>query len=436
MIREEFLHFLWKYNLFDPEYLYYKNQKIEVVDTGQHNMSSGPDFFNARIRIGETLWAGNVEIHVKASDWFVHNHESDPAYDNIILHLVYDPDIAVYRNNGEEIPFARLAFHPRLIKKYQELITEKEDRKCYSFFSKTDGVFYQDWIGKLGINRIERRVGELRCDLEETDFDWEETLYRLLAAAFGTKQNRDPFILLARAVPLKFVYKYRENPVVLNAAFFGQAGFLDETLTDDHYYSKLQKEYNIQRLNLPEALPGKHLWKLMRARPPAFPSVRIPQFIQMVKQIFPFVENLKRLRTAKELRNYMKNAVSNYWTEHFLYGQSGRRKEYIPSTATCNLWILNAIIPFIFTFGKIRNQEEFMQLSLKLLEELPAENNEILKKWNKFGVIAKSAFDSQALIELKTRFCDMERCTECMIGHKILLDAEKKRQNEKTGRKA
>ncbi len=427
MIREEFLHFIWKYELFDSEYLYFQDQKIEVIDPGQHNFSSGPDFFNAKIRIGETLWAGNVEIHVKASDWFAHNHEVDPAYDNIILHLVYEPDIAVYRKNGEEIPCARLAFHPALIEKYQSLTAKKEDRECYIEFSRAESVFYQDWIGKLGITRLERRVSEINENLNSTDFDWEETFYRLLAGAFGAKQNSEPFHLLARAVPLKFIYKYRQNPIVLNAAFFGQAGFLDETLTDDHYYSKLQKEYSILRENLPEALPGKHLWKLMRARPPAFPSVRIPQFISLVKNSFPFVERVKKLKSRKNIKEYMENAIENYWIDHFLYGSSGRRPEYMPSDSTYNLWILNAVIPFLFSFGKIRNQEGFKQDSLKLMEELPPENNEILKKWNIFGIKADHAFDSQALIELKTRYCDQARCTECMIGHKIMLNAEKKR---------
>ena len=254
MVKEEFLHYIWKYRMFDSEYLYYKGEKIEVLGTGIHNQSSGPDFFNARIRIGDTLWAGNVEIHVRASDWFRHNHQADPAYDNIILHLVYDPDMAVYRKNGEEIPFARLAFYPGLLRKYEELLQNTDHRECYRLFGRIEPVFYRDWIGKLGLIRLERRVNDIHDRLKENNFDWDETLYQLLAGAFGANRNYEAFLMLSRAVPLKFIYRYRQNPLALNAAFFGQAGFLDETLTDDVYYGQLQREYRSLQKVLPEKL--------------------------------------------------------------------------------------------------------------------------------------------------------------------------------------
>ncbi|MGC9344850.1 MAG: DUF2851 family protein [Bacteroidales bacterium] len=427
MIKEEFLHFIWKYRLFDPEYFYYRDAKIEVIDTGQHNLSSGPDFFNARIRIGNTLWAGNVEIHVKASDWFKHKHENDPAYDNIILHLVYDPDQAVYRDNGEEIPFTRLAFHPRLLKQYENLLQERENKSCYPFFAKMDKVFYRDWIGKLGFSRLERRVEDLTQLLESNQYDWNETLYISIASAMGAKQNAEPFKMLARSVPLKFLYKYRDNFRVLNAAYFGQGGFLDETITDDYYYSNLQKEYKSIKQYLHEPLPGKYIWKLMRLRPAAFPTVRIPQFISLVKNVFPLMERLTGMKNIEEIIQLFSDSVKNYWTEHFLYGKPGRRSEYMPSTETYRLWILNAVIPLLFAYGAVRNKEEFKKLAIDLFEELPPENNEILKKWNKFGIYAENAFDSQALIELKSRYCDHGRCTECMVGQKFLTNARSKR---------
>jgi hypothetical protein len=428
MIKEDFLHFLWKYKLFDPDYMFYKKAKVEIIDTGLHNHSSGPDFFNAKIKIGETLWAGNVEIHIKASDWFKHRHEEDPAYDNIILHLVYDPDISVYRKNGEEIPFVRLGFHPGLIERYKTLTEIKEDRECYHFFARSEPVFYQDWISKLGITRLERRVERLAAELEDNQYDWDTTLYHMLAYSFGMKQNSEPFLMLARAVPLKVIYKFRENSLSLNAVFYGQAGFLNETLSDDSYYTRLQKEYTSLKDLLPEALPGSHLWKFMRSRPPAFPTVRIPQFISLVKNTFPTIDTLLSISSIKELRDFFTVHLSNYWVDHFLYGLPGRRSTYMPGKGTLNLWILNTMIPFFFCYGKYRKKEAFLHLALKLMEDLPPENNEILKKWNKFGVRAKNAFDSQALIELKTRYCEKARCTECMIGHKILLNEGKKRQ--------
>jgi hypothetical protein len=427
MIKEDFLHFIWKYKLYDPEYFFYRNNRIEVVETGQHNLSSGPDFFNSKIRIGDTLWVGNVELHVKASDWYKHKHETDPVYDNIILHVVYDPDIAVYRKNGEEIPFVRLAFHPKLLKQYENLLNEKENKPCYPFFAKIDRVYYRDWIGKLGIGRLERRVDEILDSLKLNHYDWNETLYIYLAAAMGANQNREPFKILARSVPLRFIYKHRDNPLILNAAFFGQAGFLDETLSDDYYYTSLQKEYQSLKKYLPEPLPGKYVWKLMRIRPAAFPVVRIPQLIALVKNSFPLIERIIQMAKVNEISSLFSESIKNYWTDHFLYGQPERRPEYLPSPETFRTWILNAIIPVLFTYGKIRNNENFTEYAVDLLEQLPPENNEILKKWNKFGICAENAFDSQSLIELKSRYCDLGRCTECMTGQKYLSNAGKER---------
>jgi hypothetical protein len=426
MIKEEFLHYIWKYRLFDSEYFYFKDNRIEVVETGQHNLSSGPDFFNAKIKIGNTVWAGNVEIHVKASDWYKHNHHEDPAYDNIILHLVHNPDRAVYRRNGEEIPFVRLGFHPGLLKTYNKLLQKSDNPVCYNVFARMDPVFYHEWTGRLGIIRLERRVNDIMAKLAKYQYDWNEILYQHLAAAFGLNQNSDPFRLLSQAVPLKFIYKNRLNPSALNAAFFGQAGFLDETISDDPYYQQLQREYSSLKIYLPDPLPGKHLWKLMRLRPPAFPVVRIPQLISLVKNSFPLMEKLLENKDSRDLMDLFSKNIKNYWTEHFLYGKSGRRAEYMPSADTYRIWILNAVVPIIFSYGKARNIESICNRAIALLEELPPENNEILKKWNKFGIRACNAFESQSLIELKTRFCDTDRCIDCMIGNKILLDAGSK----------
>lgn len=426
MVREEFLHYIWKYRMFDTEYLSYRENRIEVLDTGLHNHSSGPDFFSAKIRIGSTLWAGNVEIHVKASDWFRHNHQADPAYDNIILHLVYDPDMAVYRKNGEEIPFARLAFYPGLLKKYKELIQNTENRECYRLLGKMEAVFYRDWMGKLGMMRLERRVNDIHERLKENCFDWDETLYQLLAGAFGANRNHEPFLLLSRAVPLKFIYRYRQNPLILNAAFFGQAGFLDEVLTDDTWYSQLQREYRTLQKVLPDPLPGKHLWKTMRARPASFPAVRIPQLISLVKNSFPLMENLLKMTSAKEIIRVFSGSIEHYWTGHFLYGISGRRPEYMPSPETCRLWIMNAVVPMVFCYGKLRNKQELVEQAMGLLEQLPPESNEIITKWKPFQVHAKNAFDSQSLIELSTRFCQQGRCTDCMVGHRVLSGVVKR----------
>jgi hypothetical protein len=236
------------------------------------------------------------------------------------------------------------------------------------------------------------------------------------------KLNAEPFRLLAESIPLNFIMKYRDNPKTINAAFFGQAGFLDELLTDDPYYGMLQKEYNSIKTLLPPAIPGKHLWKLMRSRPAGFPTARIPQLVSILVNSFPAFEKIAEARSVKELREILISGSENYWVNHFMYGKAGRRKVTIPGKDTIDLLLINAVVPLLFLYGKFRMKDQIRDKAIDLLEELAPENNEILKKWEKFGVKTQNAFDSQAIIQLETRYCLKKRCIECFFGNKILHD--------------
>ena len=418
---EEFLHYIWKNRLFQTEYLIYGNERLEVIDPGLHNHSSGPDFFNARIKIGNTLWAGNVEVHIRASDWLRHGHQKDPAYDSVILHAVFDNDLAVFRKNGDEIPAVRLSFHPSLLDKYSLLLKREGDRReCRNHIPFFESVFIRDWLGKLMIERLEEKTGNLLPVLKESHYDWDHTLYISLAMAFGMKLNAEPFRLLAESVPLKFVLQNRDAPKTVNAAFFGQAGFLDEIISDDPYYEMLQKEYKSIESLLPPPLPGKHIWKFMRARPAGFPTVRIPQLISVLVNIFPVFERLTEAGEAGEIRKILASGFKNYFVSHFLYGKPGRRKKSHPGKETLDLLLINAVVPLVFLYGKFRMKNDVRDMALNLLEDLSPENNEIIKKWNNFGLEANNAFDSQAVIQLETRYCLQGRCIDCSFGNRIL----------------
>lgn len=421
MPKEDFLHFIWKYRLIYPEYLWYRNRKVEILDPGIHNHSSGPDFFNARVRIGPTLWVGNVEIHIRASDWYRHGHQDDPAYDSVILHAVYDTDAEVKRVNGQEIPFIRINFNPSLLRNYEKLLLRTRERECYPYFKSLEKVYLRDWYGKLGMERIERKTGEISDILNENRNDWEETLYVMIASAFGMKLNREPFRLLARSVPLKTVLKYRKNRNTLNAIFYGQAGFLDELLSDDEYYASLQREYRSIKSTLPGPLVSRHFWKFMRSRPPGFPTVRIAQFANLIAGSFPLFGKLLEFRSLKELRESFEKGLENYWIFHFLYGKQGQRCSARPGKQTLDLIIINAVVPVILSYGRKRGSEGSIEFGISVLEQLPPENNEIIKNWNKFGISAENAFDSQALIQLETRYCRKQACLKCMVGQKLLL---------------
>jgi hypothetical protein len=352
-----------------------------------------------------------------------HGHQNDPAYDSVILHIVYDNDLAVYRKSGDEIPVIRLSFNPILLEKYKSLIKEdRESRECFNYLGRLDKLFMRDWLGKLMIERLEEKTGTILPVLIDNHYNWDDCLYKTLAVSFGMKLNAEPFRLLAESIPLNFIMKYRDNPKTINAAFFGQAGFLDELLTDDPYYAMLQKEYNSIKTLLPPPIPGKHLWKFMRSRPAGFPTARIPQLVSILVNSFPAFEKIAEAGSVKELREILISGSENYWVNHFMYGKPGRRKITIPGKDTIDLILINAVVPLLFLYGKFRLKDQIRDRALDLLEELAPENNEILKKWEKFGVKSQNAFDSQAIIQLETRYCLKKRCIECYFGNKILQD--------------
>ncbi len=420
-IPEEFLHYVWRYKLFNPDYLNYHNLPVEVLEAGIYNHSSGPDFFNSRIKIGNTTWAGNVEVHVKASDWMRHGHHKDPAYDSVILHVVYELDLSVYRINGEEIPAIRLTFHPRLIKTYYQLVNrEGQSRACIKKLKELDRIFIRDWLGKLGIERLEEKSIALSTLLKRNQYDFEDGLYKSLATAFGMKLNAVPFGLLAESIPLNFILRNREATKTVNAAFFGQAGFLDELISDDPYYEMLQKEYQSLRGMLPPPLPGKHLWKFMRARPAGFPTARIAQLAALVARSFPLFEKIIEAENAGKIEKILQEGLKNYWVDFFLYGKPGRRKISRPGKETLDLLIINAIVPLIFLYGQFRMNGKISEKALLLLEEISPEENSIVRQWRGFGMDIQNAFDSQAVIQLETRYCQKKRCIECLFGARIM----------------
>jgi hypothetical protein len=419
--QEDFLHFIWKFKLYNPDYLAYQNNYVEIIDPGIHNFSSGPDFFNARVRIGDTIWAGNVEIHINASDWYKHNHQNDPEYESVILHVVYNYDKEVYRADREQIPCISLRFSPSLLNKFYDLTqTAQHQRHCIQYLPSLETIFLRDWTGKLMMERLSEKTNYVSDLLAENKFNWEETLYKLLARSFGMKLNADAFFMLASKVPLNFALKYRNSPDVLNAVFFGQAGFLDEFISDEARYTFLRREYLAVKSMLPSPLQGRHVWKYMRARPAGYPPLRIAQFITMVSQCFPFFENLLLFTSLKEMKNYLRSSLKNYWKTFFLYENPKNEKNPIPGDKVLENIIMNAFLPLLFIYGRERGKEEICDRVIRFLEELPPENNFIVSKWTKYGLPASNIFESQALIQLETKYCEKQRCLECLLGHKIL----------------
>jgi hypothetical protein len=420
--REDFLHFIWGNRLFKNDSLFINREPVEIIDTGQHNPASGPDFFNARIRIGDTQWAGNVEIHVKASDWFRHNHQDDPAFINVILHVVYEQDCRLERPGGEEIPCLVLTFDESLSENYLQLIKAAETIPCGSRLDRIEKIYWSDWFSKLMIGRLEEKTLEIDQKLAENKYNWEETLYYFLGRSFGFKINAFPFETLVRTTPLNILLRFRQKSLTINAILFGQAGFLEDLMSEDEYYTSLQREYHSLVKTLPPRVMDKFNWKFMGTRPGNFPLARIAQFAAIVVRQYPLFANLTDHPDLKSWRKVLETCTESYWENHYLFGKTSKKRKLKMGKMAVDLVILNAFVPVIFQYGSFRRRVDLKDKILGILEELPPEKNLILEKWKKCGVSAVNAFESQALIHLTSRYCRQRKCLECMIGNRIIKE--------------
>ncbi len=420
-MKEEFLHHIWKYKLFEKDQLKTTSgEKVEIINTGTHNFDSGPDFFNAKIKINKTVWAGNVEIHLKSSDWYQHNHHQDKAYDNVILQVVHVHDKEVYRTNGLLIPSLELNFNKRLLKNYAELIEKDWDIACKNSLGGIDPFIINSWIEKLTVERLEEKSERIIAILEQTDNSWEKAFYFQLASNFGFKLNAQAFELLAKSLPLNCLAKHKDNLLQVEALLFGQAGFLDTDSGDD-YYLQLVKEYAYLKKKFRLKPIEKHLWKFLRSRPGNFPSIRIAQFAQLVYKSSALFSKIIETNDLNKYYRLFQVEPSAYWINHYLFNKgSVQKKKKLGKSAIDNI-LINTIVPFLFVYGKAKGISELQDRAIQLLENIKAENNHITKKWAELGVQPASAFDSQALIQLKNNYCNQKKCLNCQIGTHIIV---------------
>ncbi|MCU0456178.1 MAG: DUF2851 family protein [Bacteroidales bacterium] len=424
-MKEEFLHYLWRYGLFDHDKLLdNEGSIIEVVSPGEYNRDSGPDFFNSRLRIGGIEWAGNIEIHLKASDFNSHRHNADPAYDNIILHVVAVIDARVFNTRQEEIPTVLLPVSEEYYEKYLSLVNNPYTIACQSNLKDIDQLFLRHWLGSLAMERMGEKTGQVLKIYSETGNDWEETFYRLLSRYFGFRVNTGPFEMLASALPFRIIRKHSDNIFQIEALLFGTAGLLDEGLfreaVRDPYYLDLLKEYKI--LSAKYSLNKVHgwLWKFSRLRPANFPTVRISQLAAMLSVSGGIFSKALEAREMTGLRMLFGVTASGYWDDHFVFGKKCRPYPKTAGKQASDLLLINAVIPAIFAFGKVRDSAEICERAISFLEETAPEDNIITSEWEKIGISADSAFISQGLLQLRNSYCRRRRCLECRIGSRLI----------------
>ncbi|MFD2871035.1 DUF2851 family protein [Mucilaginibacter ximonensis] len=424
LLTEDLLHYIWKFRLFDRADLRTTTgEAIEVHSAGLHNTDSGPDFSNARIKIGDTIWAGNVELHLSSSDWKKHNHTTDNAYDNVILHVVYRDDEPVSDTRGRIIPTLELnsRISDNLYNRYHQLIYGKQTIiPCENSIGQLDDFTLKTWFTRILIERLEKKSEAVIKALELNRGDWEETFYQFMAANFGFKVNAVPFELLAKLLPQNILAKHKNNPLQIEALIFGQAGFLSDDLQDE-YPRKLKTEYDFLQKKFSLTAVDNHLWKFMRMRPLNFPTVRLAQFAALVvnsNHLFSKVLDIKDVKILQKLFTDIK--VNEYWDNHYQFDKLSKPASKNMGQSSANLLLLNTLSLFLFSYGKYNQQQYFIDRSLKLLESLPGEQNNIIADFDSLGVKAGSAFESQALLELKNYYCNYKKCLQCSVGNKIL----------------
>jgi hypothetical protein len=418
---EEFLHYLWKFRLYDPQHLFTADgESIEVIKPGTHNHHAGPDFENAVIKIGDTKWAGNVEIHIKSSDWYNHSHQHDNSYNNVILHVVYEND-KVVKQNEITIPTLELKSKiPALVfEKYSSLIANKNWIACDSQVKQVDDIILKNWLSRLTIQRLEKKANSIKEALSLNNNNWQEVFYRQLVRNFGFQLNALPFELLSKSLPLSYLLKHRYSSLQVEAMLFGQAGMLEKEFVDD-YPKQLQKEYRFlkQKFNLQAIDP--HLWKFLRLRPVSFPTIRLSQLSHLIQKSEFLFSKIFESKTLKDFQNLFDAKTSDYWESHYVFDKTAAFREKPLGKTSINTILINTVAPFIFVYGEQKQDEIVKEKSLNLLEVIPAETNSIIDNWKTHGIIPANSFDSQALIELKNNFCIYKRCLECSIGTHIL----------------
>jgi len=418
---EAFFYYLWRYQLFQTPLFSTDGEAINIIKPGTLNTDSGPDFFNAKIQIGKTIWVGNVEIHVLSSDWNRHQHQLDPAYNNTILHVVFDCDKMVETQDEQILKCLELKgkFDTHSLEKYEYLLHNKNWIPCAQQLEDIEHFEWSNWMERLAIERLENKSDSVLEILESTLMDWEMAFFISISGYFGQKINQLPFQILARSTHPNILAKHKDQLFQIEALLFGQAGLLEEMNKGD-YHKKLKQEYTFLSKKYKMVPMPKHLWKYMRLRPAAFPDIRIAQLSYLMSRSDFLFSKVLETTELHQLHQLFESHASKFWDTHYRFNvKSSSRVKKLGAASRMGL-IINAVIPFLFVYGRNKGESKYEDRALMFLSEIIAEKNQIIKKFNEHGKKAQNALESQAMIELKTHYCDFKKCLNCKIGLSIL----------------
>ena len=420
-MKEDFLHYLWKFKKFELSNLTTSNAEVlTIVNSGQYLQLAGPDFFNAQIIIGNQKWAGNIEIHIKSSDWYVHHHEKDEAYDNIILHVVWEHDTQIFRKNNTEIPVLELKKYvsKEVLDKYQSLMAPKSWIYCEKQLATIDDFVWENWKERLFFERLERKSIAIQKKLNETQQDLETVLFCLLAKNFGLNTNGESFLKIAQSIPFSIIRKEGQEVENLESLFLGKSRLLEGD-KEDVYFKNLKSrfEYLTHKYNLEHSL--FETVEFFKHRPDNFPTIRWSQLANLYAKHHNLFSKLIVSNSVKSIYEIFEVSVSTYWQTHYTFDKESPKKKKTLSKSFIDLIIINTIIPFQFAYSKSLGKEISESL-LNFIKEVSPESNAIIQKFNSFKIISKNAFETQSLLQLKNEYCNRSRCLECAIGIELL----------------
>ncbi len=420
---EAFLQYVWQNQLLEGGLCTAEGMPVTVERAGVPNRDAGPDFFDAHVRIGETLWVGNVEVHVKASDWNLHRHSTNHAYDNVVLHVVYENDTPITLQNCHTLATLELSHYiPDAVwANYDALVEPPEPRgiPCMDHLEEVPRPLVNSYLERLALERIEQKCDIVRRLLEESRGNWEQCCYWLMAHYFGGKANNIPFELLAKSTDMNLLARWRDRPQRIEALLMGQAGLLEGYFADE-YPRQLQSDYTALRQGASLTPIAGYMWKFFRMRPYGYPTLRISQFAQLVCQSRNLFSHLLETIDAKELQQFFNVAASPYWDNHFQFDKPSPGKTKRVGGNFVNVLIINAWVPLLFEYGNQHGMQQYKDQALDILQQLPPEDNRIVRQWDSVGIKADSAAQSQALIQLYNNHCSQHDCLHCQIGYKII----------------
>lgn len=419
------MQYVWKHRLWRSEDMVTNTgKKVRVVDPGLLNTDAGPDFFNAKIEIDGHMWVGNVEMHYRATDWKRHRHDSDKAYDSVILHVVAKDDAPVRRTNGELIPQLVLEVSPQFNADYASLVGATIEVPCATKIKQVPHLTIVEWVEGLAFERLHGKVERIHQLLDSFNGSWEDVCYVTLARNFGFGINNDAFERLARRTPLRLLGKHSDSVLQIEALLFGQAGMLDAQKPGmDSYYNQLCTEYAFLSNKFQLTPMEKESWKLFRIRPQNFPYRRIAMLAQFIEGGFRMMNRILEAEGEKEMRALFEVELSGYWTKHYTFGKPNERATATLSRSSIDIILINTVAPLLYAYGELTGNYEMTDKAIKLLEDLRAESNSIVSHFVAYGIDCPDALTSQALVQLKREYCDARKCIYCKIGHYLLSKA-------------